>query len=141
VFVDLMKKLDVPDGTGGTLLDRALVQWTHESGPYTHESVTMPVIAAGGAGGAISTGNYCDYRNPGNTFDGGGFQGAVEVTKAGLTYNQWLGTVLQSMGLARKDYEKDGNGGYGVKYIGDGRAKFYPDAVFSAAGDMLPFLV
>jgi hypothetical protein len=141
VFVDLIKKLDIDDGTGMTLLDRSLVQWTHESGPYTHESVTMPVITAGSAGGAIKTGNYCDYRNLGNFFDKGGFQGATEVTNAGLVYNQWLGTVLQSMGLARKDFETDGNGGYGVKYIGDGRAKFYPDSVFSVSGEMLPFLV
>jgi hypothetical protein len=101
----------------------------------------MPVISAGSAGGAIKTGNYCDYRDLGNFFDKGGFQGATEVTNAGLVYNQWLGTALQSMGLARKDFETDGNGGYGVKYIGEGRAKFYPDSVFSVSGEMLPFLV
>lgn len=140
VFVDLIKKLDIDDGTGKTLLDRALVQWTHESGPYTHESVSMPVVMAGGADGAIRTGSYCDFRDLGRVFDGGGFQGSTEITHAGLVYNQWLGTVLQAMGLARSEYETGGNGGYGVKYIGDGRAKFYPDSVFATMGDMLPFL-
>lgn len=140
VFVDLIKKLDVDDGTGATLLDGSLVAWTQESGAYTHESQSIPVITAGGAGGSLRTGSYCDYRNLGRVFDDGGFEGSTEVTHAGLCWNQWLGTALQAMGLSRSEYERDGVGGYGVKFVGEGRAKHYPDAIFTGMGDVLPFL-
>lgn len=141
VYVDLMKKLDVDDGTGKTLLDRSLMVWTQESGAYTHESQSIPVIMAGGAGGAIKTGNYCDYRALARMFDDGGFEGSMEKTHAGLCWNQYLGTVLTAMGLPRSEYERDGLGGYGIKYVGEGRAKFYPESVFSVMGESLPFLV
>lgn len=140
VYVDLMKKLDVDDGTGKTLLDRSLMVWSQESGAYTHESQSIPVVMAGGAGGAIKTGNYCDYRALTRIFDDGGFEGSLEKTHAGLCWNQYLGTILSAMGLAKSEYERDGLGGYGIKYIGEGRAKFYPETVFSVMGEALPFL-
>jgi hypothetical protein len=66
VFLDLVAKLDaVPNGDGTTLLDDGLVQWTQESGAFTHDSISNPVILAGGAGGSLSTGSYLDYRNLG----------------------------------------------------------------------------
>lgn len=140
VYLDLVKKLDIDDGTGKTLLDRSLVVWTQESGAYTHESQSIPVITAGSAGGFLRTGNYCDYRAMSRVFDEGGFQGAVEKTHAGICYNQYLGTCLQAMGVPRSEYERDGVGGYGVKYVGEGRAKFYPDSIFSVMSEPLPFL-
>jgi hypothetical protein len=141
VFVDLMKKLDIDDGTGKTLLDRSLISWTQESCSYTHESQSIPIVMAGGAAGAIKTGNYVDYRNMSVMVNDGGFEGATEKTHAGICWNQYLGTVLQAMGLPRTEFERDGLGGYGIKYIGEGRAKYYPDAIFSVMGEMLPFLV
>lgn len=141
VYVDLMRKLDIDDGTGKTLLDRSLMVWSQESGAYTHESQSIPVVMAGGAGGALKTGNYCDYRALTRVFESGGFEGSTEKTHAGICWNQYLGTILGAMGLPKTEYERDGLGGYGVKYIGDGRAKYYPESVFSVMGEMLPFLV
>src|SRR5262245_17320650 len=104
VFLDLATKLDaVADGDGSTLLDAAFMHWTHESGPYTHDAVSMPVLTAGSAGGFFKTGNYLDYRdltNVAHIMEYGG----TEITHSGLSYNQWLGGVLQGMGLPPSEY-------------------------------------
>jgi hypothetical protein len=145
VFLDLIAKLDaVDDGNGGTALDSCLVQWTQESGAVTHDSVEIPIVTAGSAGGFFTTGSYCDYRNmakQGSTLENGNL---VE-THCGLVYNQWLGNVLQSMGLDPSEYEQDGYGGYGLVqlsteswYSGYGQ---YGDAELNVMGEILPFLV
>jgi Protein of unknown function (DUF1552) len=142
VFLDLVNKLNVDDGTGQTYLDNALVVWTQESGEYTHAGQGMPIVTAGGAGGFLSTGNYCDYRNPALVSDAGEAGNTMVKIFGGLLWQQWLGTALQSMGLARADYEKNGLGGYPgpVKYVGPSYTKAYPDDVWTAAGDVLPYL-
>ena len=117
--------------------------WTQESGEYTHAGQGMPVVTAGGAAGFLSTGNYCDYRNPSIVIDAGE-QGNTAKIYGGLLWQQWLGTALQAMGLARTDYEQNGLGGYPtrIKYIGKESiyASSYPDAVWNVAGDVLPYL-
>jgi Protein of unknown function (DUF1552) len=142
VFLDLCSKLDVDDGTGKTYLDSALVVWTQESGEYTHAGQGMPIVTAGGAGGALATGNYCDYRNPALVSDNGEQGNMTVKITGGLLWQQWLGTALQSMGLARADYETNGLGGYPgpVKFVGPGMTKIYPDDVWNVAGEPLPFL-
>src|SRR5262249_3215759 len=46
VYLDLVAKLDaVDDGTGRSLLDDALVVWNQEAGAYTHEGVSLPIVA------------------------------------------------------------------------------------------------
>ncbi|HZH03538.1 MAG TPA: DUF1552 domain-containing protein [Myxococcaceae bacterium] len=140
-FLDLANKLEaVTDATGRTLLDQSLVTWSHECGWWTHESQSIPVVAAGSAGGFLKTGQYCDYRNLNRVANPGGYMGGTEVTWSGLIYNQWLGTVMQAMGMPKSEYERDGVGGYGVKYIGEGQAALYPNSVFSVMSDVLPFL-
>lgn len=146
VFLDLCAKLDVDDGSGATYLDSSLVVWSHESGEQTHAGQGMPVITAGSAGGFLKTGNYCDYRNPSLVVsdDSGGHA----VITAGLLRQQFFGTVLQSMGLGKSEYEQNGLGGYpgAIKFIGSNfysgtsGATLYPDVVWNAAGDLLPFL-
>jgi hypothetical protein len=144
VFLDLCQKLDaqVDDGTGQTLLDSALVAWTQESGEYTHAGQGMPVVTAGGAGGFLSTGNYCDYRDPALVVDNGEGGNTTVKIFGGLLWQQWLGTALQAMGLARADYEQNGLGGYPnpVKFVSPNYAKAYPDALWGVAGEVLPFL-
>jgi len=142
VFLDLCSKLDVDDGTGQTYLDSALVVWTQESGEYTHAGQGMPVVTAGSAGGFLSTGNYCDYRNPALVSDNGESGNMAVKIFGGLLWQQWLGTALQAMGLARTDFETNGLGGYPgpIKFVGPSYTKVYPDAVWSAAGDVLPYL-
>ena len=146
VFLDLCSKLDIDDGsgTGKTYLDNSLVVWTQESGEYTHAGQAMPIIAAGSAGGYLSTGNYCDYRNPALVVDNGEQGNTTVKIFAGLLWQQWLGTVLQAMGLTPSDYEQNGRGGYPTadKYLGpeSNYQGCYPDAVWKVAGEVLPFL-
>lgn len=144
-FLDLVSKLDAVDmGDGTTLLDSCLVFWTQESGPYTHDPISLPVVTAGGAAGWLKTGSYIDYTDQNVVCHDGASDPSNEVTHAGLFYNQFLGTALQSMGLAPEDYEETPGTGYGLTfeetatwYAG---YKKYSDKVKQAAGDVLPFL-
>jgi hypothetical protein len=140
VFLDLCAKLDVDEGNGKTYLDNSLVAWTQEAGEYTHYAIGIPIITAGGAGGFFNTGNYCDYRNPANWLNAG--QNVPNKTFSGLLWQQWLGTALQSMGLQRADYETNGLGGYPtpIKFMGPDYVKWYPDAIWNVAGEVLPFI-
>ena len=140
VFLDLMGKLDaVDDGDGATLLDNSLLQWSQESGPATHESIETPLVTAGGAGGYLRTGQYCDYRNT-NALWRVAEPNFVVETHRGLLYNQWLGTALQAMGLDPSEYETGGYGGYGDTYFG--YEGYYPSTGghVSSLSDPLPFL-
>ncbi len=141
VMVDLARKLDVDDGTGRTLLDNSLLVWSQESGNRTHDSQSIPLITFGGAGGFLATGQYVDYRNLSRVFS----TGEAERRWPGLTWNQWLGTVLQAMGVQRSEYEAAGVAGYGVKYsnvqwVQLTTAEAYPEVIWSVAGEVLPWL-
>lgn len=145
VFLDLVTKLDAVEAAeGGTLLDSCLVFWTQESGSYTHDPISMPVVTAGGAAGWMKTGSYIDYCNNAVVCHTGQDDPAGEVTHAGLLYNQFLGTVLRSMGLEPSEYEEIPGGGYGVTF--EETSEWYPgykkysNQVQQAAGDVLPFL-
>ncbi|MDC0743095.1 DUF1552 domain-containing protein [Polyangium mundeleinium] len=144
VYLDLVSKLDaLQDASGGSVLDHSLVQWTQESGCVTHDPIEMAVVTAGSADGFFSTGNYCDYRNlqkPASKADGNN----LVDSHVGLVYNQWLGTVLQSMGLAPSDYESDGYGGYGLVQLSTegwyGGYNKYTNAELGVMSEILPFL-
>ena len=153
VFVDLMAKLDAIKEGDGTLLDSTLMQFTQESGPSTHTPMDLSVITAGSAGGFLQTGQHLDYRNRdvpiGEDKDGG-----IRLWP-GLMYNQWLGTVLQAMGLSPAEYEVNNpfndpadatsgrRKGYGaIKLATEG---WYPGvnkykAQLDVMGDVLPFV-
>jgi hypothetical protein len=153
-FLDLVNKLNVANGYGGTLLDDTLLVWTQEAGHITHGGWSVPVITAGSAGGAIKTGSYIDYRNMELQIN---VQGAPAVKggyNPGLIWAQWLGTVLQAMGLPRSEYEIAayqperptgvGTGGYGWwRYNPADYATQKPDhyqPAYAAMGDFLPYL-
>ncbi len=145
-FLDLANKLNVDDGTGRTYLDDSLVVWTQECGEYTHLGQGMPVITAGSAGGFLRTGNYCDYRSTAITVSEGEAGNRTKVF-GGLLWHQWLGTALQAMGLSPSDYEGNGVKGYPTrKFVGSNfwgptpSSNLYPDPVWAAASDVLPFL-
>jgi hypothetical protein len=151
-FLDLVSKLDVDDGTGQSLLDDAMVIWEQESSIITHEQQTMPIVMAGGAGGALRTGSYIDYRNRSVSRTFG--PGANQVLHPGLIWNQWLGVKLQAMGVQRSEYEIPtfqpsrpagaGTGGYGwfddaikawsTPLVGD------YNSAFPVLGEIPPFL-
>jgi hypothetical protein len=149
-FLDLVNKLNVDNGNGKTLLDDTLVSWTQESCHVTHFSHSVPIVTAGGAGGALRTGSYIDYRN-------------LEIEKKveseqlynpGLLYNQWLGVELQAMGVPREEFEIPefhgnrpsgaGTGGYGTFFLEDTddrhRAEHYRPALGSVLSEIPPFL-
>jgi hypothetical protein len=121
VFLDLITKLDVDDGSGSSLLDNALVVWEQEAASITHTTMGMQVVAAGGAGGALKTGSYIDYRNTAISRPFAG--GANQIFSPGLVWNQWMGVKLQAMEVQPSEYEIPtfqpsrpagaGTGGYG----------------------------
>lgn len=113
-FLRLIQKMDsIVEANGKTMLDNSLIYWGNElSTGNGHASDNMPIILAGSAGGKIRAGYVYDYRQLDKP--------AVGVDNAGSTnymgrpYNQFLVTVLQSMGLAPADYERNGNSSYGL---------------------------
>ncbi|MEM6996380.1 MAG: DUF1552 domain-containing protein [Myxococcota bacterium] len=143
VFLDLVGKLDVDDGTGTTLLDQCIVGWTHESGAAIHECSDMPIITAGSGGGALNTGLYLDYRNLNTTVEttwGEILTPGGDIVNTGLSTHQWFATVLQAMGLSPEDYESTPGGGYGEAAPSVSRVQYYGNGVLQAMGETLPIL-
>ncbi|MFT3707738.1 MAG: DUF1552 domain-containing protein [Archangium sp.] len=91
----------ITEGTG-TVLDNSIVYWSSQYGcalvNSQHEPRDMPVLVAGKGGGALSTGQYMDFRSNG----------------VGLPLNNLLVTFFNAMGLSSGDYEQNGNTGYGL---------------------------
>lgn len=144
VVADLASKLDAVDmGDGTTLLDRTLVAWTQESGNQTHDSATVPVVCFGGAHGFLRTGYHQDYRNLDMKLAA---SETVNPRYPGLLWNQWLGTVLQAMRIPPGEWENRAVcGGYpDYAHANAGTAAFtaqaWPQAVWTAAGEVLPWL-
>jgi hypothetical protein len=154
VYMDLVTRLDaIAAGTGGTLLDHALVVWGQENGNTPHFSFSVPVVTAGSAGGAIKTGSYCDYRNTSRKVSGDSSTGTEGSNLwAGLLYNQWLGTALQAMQIPHDEWSEPDHPGYGWKpsyqstyeYFftnkGFTSSQAYPQAMWQKTGEILPFL-
>jgi Protein of unknown function (DUF1552) len=150
VFLDLAKRMDAVNmGSGTTLLDQSLITWMQECGNRTHLGINLPIVAFGSAGGYLKTGQYLDYRNMNKML------GGSDPSYHGLVWQQWLATVLQSMGLPRSEYEvSSGAKGYPgwrttdkeiiewTRYNGyNGVTEpAYPDAVWNVAGDVLPWM-
>ncbi len=142
VFLDLIRRLDVDDGTGTTILDNSLVMWGMECGPWTHDCSSMPLITAGSVSGVLRTGQHLDYRNHNSPYVdeyGTAFMPGGEPVLTGLTTNQFLGSVLQAFGLPPSDYESGQTGGYGEDVPSPARAGFYPSSVLDRMGDRLPW--
>ncbi|MEZ0390849.1 MAG: DUF1552 domain-containing protein [Pseudobdellovibrionaceae bacterium] len=110
-FYDLMQKLEAATLTsGGSILDQSLLFWTQECGHKTHSGANIPIITAGSAGGFFKTGQFVDYKTPNRKL----FTKYGNLnTYQGLSYNRFLATVLQSMGLPTSAYEVDA-----AKYAG-----------------------
>jgi Protein of unknown function (DUF1552) len=138
VYLDLVSKLDgIQNEDGTTVLDDSMVNWVHESGEVQHQAVSMPIVSAGSAGGFFKTGVFADYRNLN-----------VRVWKdprwefSGLTYNRWLATILDSMGIARSEWETPQSQGYGLTIIGEGWTRAATGTqVMTEASRPMPFIV
>lgn len=140
-FLYLAQKLDALSEGDGTLLDSSLITWTHEAGLQTHDQTDMPVITAGSAGGAMRTGMHADYRNLAWSVANAD-ESRPEPVYPGLHWHQYLGSVLQIMGVPASEYARGEYGGYGDEFVSAGARDSgqYPEATFRARGEMLPFL-
>lgn len=130
VLLDLAQKLDVEEADGLTYLDNSLLMYTTEAGTITHTPNDIAVITIGGAGGYLNTGRYYDYRKRDDTSVA--LADDFLTLRPGVSYNQWLATVLLSMGLPASEWERPGERGYG------GTPGGFDDAVLQQASDPLP---
>jgi hypothetical protein len=149
VFLDMATRLDVEEAPGMTYLDNSLLVWSQESGMSTHDPVSVPLVTAGSAAGFLRTGRLLDYRragHPDSVFDP---QADGYLLYAGLSYNQFLASVLQAMGLTPADFERWGHRGYGYPLVSPPDfgispfARHYQDTssrYFQIASDVLPLL-
>ncbi|MDX2018882.1 MAG: DUF1552 domain-containing protein [Deltaproteobacteria bacterium] len=145
ILLELARRLDVEEVPGQTFLDNALLMQTSECGVSTHNSINLPVVTLGGAGGNLKTGLFCDYRNktPARKLK---LEARELSDYVGLTYNQYLFTVATALGLSPSeiDYHNDPNSGFGCMGVGfsswDAQFAKHDPIVFSSASQPLPFL-
>lgn len=135
-FVDLMRRMQAAQVLPGvSLLDQALLYWSSESGPSTHNAKSVPAILAGGAGGYFTTGRYVDYTN--RTRDIRGRWG--DHWRAGIPQNRLLGNIAQAMGLTAADYELD-DAAYATKFPArGGKVPGYGDPFVEPGDDKVPY--
>lgn len=134
----LLERLDVMEADGRTVLDNSLVYWGNELG-FNHIAYSVPCLTAGGAGGAVRTGQYLDYID----WDGPAYfsQEDGNVIK-GVPHNRFLVSVLQAMGLDPADYERGGQPGYGSTSTGTRTSDAWPvDYDLTTVGSPLPGLM
>jgi hypothetical protein len=153
IMVDLAAKMDAVDmPDGSTLLDNSLLYFGQEAGQITHQGgiVNLPVVTAGGAGGFFKTGMFVDFSDKGVVYDDLDAlivqNPKIEKESPGLYMQQFLGTLLQSMGLAPAEYETftdftsgEPTKGFGFHYVDPKRAADYAQAKL-AMGDKLPVI-
>lgn len=111
----LIHRMDeVQDSDGKSLLYNSIVLSSNSLGfGDTHCPLGLPVFVAGNAGGDFNPGRMICYRRRNAS---GSFTTVKEAHYGiiGRPYNQFLCTVMQSMGLKPEDYEISGNPGYGT---------------------------
>jgi len=136
VFTRFLERLDVEESPGETFLDNSLVYWGGELS-MSHYVLGMPTVLAGGAGGCLQTGYYCDYTNLDGDYANSIMPWGVLIP--GVQHNRLLVTILQSMGLSPSEYEQDGQPGYGHTPFFSMPWKM-PESVYdwNALGDPLP---
>jgi hypothetical protein len=126
VFGRFLEQLDVEEGEGKTFLDNSLVLLGGELS-MDHYVVSQPTLLAGSAGGKLQTGYYVDYSQMENDYANAGLL-PWGVLIPGIPYNRLYVTILQAMGLAPADYERDGLLGYGHSVMFDGPYNWPADA-------------
>lgn len=130
VLLDLANKLDIEEADGRTYLDNSLLVYASEAGSRTHNPHDHAVVTIGSAGGWLNTGRLYDYRNR-NDMSRALLDDFLSL-RPGVYYNQWLGTVLQAMGVPHDEWEQPGERGYG------GAPNGFGSAVGQMASDPMP---
>ncbi|MBL8950102.1 MAG: DUF1552 domain-containing protein [Myxococcaceae bacterium] len=136
-FADLVARLEATQVVPGTtMLDQALVYWSSESGPSTHNAKSVPAILAGRAGGYFSTGNYIDYTNRARVIRAR----YGDMWYAGLPQNRLLANIAQAMGLTPAEYELS-DAAYATKFPSrGGRVPGYGDPLVETGDNLVPYL-
>ena len=98
----LLDKLSAYSEGAGTVLDNSAVMWINElsDGDY-HQFHDLPIVIAGGAGGALKTGQYVNLaaRAPaGSTDPQGNFKGNMILDDDSAPHNKLLTTLLNAVG-------------------------------------------
>ena len=150
-YMDLVRRMSQAQVLPGiSLLDQALVYWSSESGPQTHDAKSVPAIIAGSGGGYFQTGRYVDYTNRARMIRGR----YGNMWTAGLPQNRLLANIAQAMGLRPQDYELNDTAyatsfasrggkvpGYGDPFVEPGDDKVpYPPAMIAEMSLKLPLL-
>ena len=148
VFLDMAARLDHEEADGVSYLDNSLLVWSQESGMSTHDPISMPIVTAGSACGALQTGQSIDYRRAGDPQSS--FRPLVDSAEMslGVLHSQLLANLLQALGMPAAEYERWGHPGYGVPRVEPSGvsvpyADHYGDTssrYFQIASDPLPFL-
>jgi hypothetical protein len=136
-YLDLVRKMSQAQVLPGvTMLDQAVVYWSSESGPLTHNAKSLPTIIAGSGGGYFQTGRYVDY-----TYRARELRGRWgDRWKAGLPQNRLLANLAQAMGLAPADYELS-DAAYATKFPQrGGKVPGYGDPYIEPGDDKVPYL-
>ena len=110
VFTKILERLDVIEQEDSTYLDNSVVMWGNELGG-NHTPDSVPTILAGGLGGYLDTGKYCDYIR----WQGGNpFVQEDSIFVDAAHYNRLLIALLQGFGLNPSEYETQvGTGNFG----------------------------
>lgn len=105
----------IADADGKTMLDNSLIFWGNElSYGLHHRYESMPTVTLGGAGGAIRTGRYIDYRqrpNEGAAYPFTHNAGRTDFPPMGRSYTQLMTTFMRAMGMQPSEYMAHGDGG------------------------------
>ncbi|MEZ4270589.1 MAG: DUF1552 domain-containing protein [Myxococcota bacterium] len=110
----LLQRLEATPEDGGTMLDNTLILWGNELGqPAAHSSINIPLVLAGGAGGAYQTGRYLTYSQSENPrCDGAaGNCPANNPNRDQTPHNQVLTSILNAFGVPAEFFgDKDYSG-------------------------------
>lgn len=93
-FAYLLEQLDSIPEAGGTVLDHTAVVWMSELGTGNHDLHDLPIVIAGGMGGALHTGNYVRYARDSRIGAGWG-----HFTNVGPAQNRLYVTLMRGMGM------------------------------------------
>ncbi|MDQ3033024.1 MAG: DUF1552 domain-containing protein [Myxococcota bacterium] len=135
VVLRLLDRLaEITESDGETLLHHSLVMWSNELS-FNHLNYSMPTATWGSAGGYLRTGRYLDYVDHERPIRFRQHDGSVIE---GVQFNRLLVTIMQAMGLAPGEYEREPGRGFGETATiakGDGFALDYDDR---NVGEVLP---